>query len=79
MWIPNPVYEALPYFYMLFGAVFIAGTFYIGFSAPGAMIYIGAGIFSGIYGAVIFARRQAFRRRSEPEVPIETPELAYRQ
>jgi protein-S-isoprenylcysteine O-methyltransferase Ste14 len=71
MWIPTPIYEALPYLYILFGVLFFSGTAYIGLSAPGAIVYIGAGIFSIVYGAMIFAKRQMHRQNSPKAGPIK--------
>jgi len=64
MWIPTPIYEALPYLYIIGGVLFISGTLYIGLSAPGAALYIACGLISIVYGAVIFAKRQAYRQNS---------------
>jgi len=64
MWIPTPVYEALPYLYVIGGVMFISGTLYIGLTAPGAALYIACGLISIVYGAVIFAKRQAYRQNS---------------
>ena len=61
MWLPAPLYESLPYCYILVGLLFIGGTFYLGPDAPGAMVYIGCGIFSIVAGAAVFLRRQAAR------------------
>ena len=62
MWIPTPVYEALPYLYILGGVLFISGTMYIGFTAPGAALYVACGLLSIVYGAVIFAKRHTYRK-----------------
>ena len=62
MWLPAPLYEALPYLYVLGGVMFIAGTMYIGTSAPGASLYIGCGLISIVYGAYIFKLRSDARR-----------------
>jgi len=62
MWLPGPIYESLPYAYIIGGVLFISGTMYIGVTAPGAPLYIGCGLLSIIYGAAIFAKRQAHRR-----------------
>ena len=64
MWIPTPIYEALPYLYIIGGVLFISGTLYIGLTAPGAALYIACGLISIVYGAVIFAKRQAYRQNS---------------
>lgn len=61
MWLPAPLYESLPYFYILIGTLFISGTFYIGVSAPGATLYLACGLITTVYGAVVFVLRQACR------------------
>ena len=62
MWIPTPVYEALPYLYIIGGVLFISGTMYIGFDAPGTPLYVACGLISIVYGAVIFAKRHNHRK-----------------
>ena len=57
MWIPGPLYESLPYLYILGGVLFISGTLYIGVTAPGASLYIACGLISIVYGVVVFVRR----------------------
>ena len=64
MWIPTPIYESLPYAYIIGGVLFISGTLYIGVTTAGAPLYTACGLISIIYGAVIFAKRQAYRRKS---------------
>jgi hypothetical protein len=61
MWIPTPIYEALPYAYVLGGVLFFTGTLYIGLTAPGAALYIACGLLSSVYGLFIFSRRRAYR------------------
>lgn len=72
MWIPTPIYEALPYLYVIGGVLFISGTLYIGVTAPGASLYIACGLISIVYGAVIFSRRYAYRNKSANPGPTET-------
>ena len=64
MWLPTPVYEALPYLYVLGGVLFISGTLYIGLQHPNAVLYIGCGLISIISGAFVFAKRQFYRQKS---------------
>lgn len=71
MWIPAPIYEALPYLYVLAGVLFFSGTIYIGFTAPGVILYLGAGAFSIAYGAVIFAKRHADRQGRTRAGPVK--------
>jgi len=73
MWLPAPLYESLPYVYILGGVLFKFGTVYIGVTAPGASLYMACGLISIVYGVVVFARRQA--DRAEPE-QIEIAEFA---
>ena len=72
MWIPTPIYEALPYLYILGGVLFISGTLYIGLTATGATLYIGCGLVSIVYGAYILSKRHAYRSQSPRSGPAET-------
>jgi len=65
MWLPTPIYEALPYLYVIGGVLFISGTLYIGLNAPGATLYIACGLIAIVYGAYIFARRRAHRNMAK--------------
>ena len=68
MWLPTPIYEALPYLYVVGGVLFISGTLYIGLSAPGTPLYIACGLVSIVYGAYIFAKRHHSRNASQVDV-----------
>lgn len=46
MWLPTPVYNALPTAYAVIGVAFILGTLYVGPSAPLGVWYLGFGIVS---------------------------------
>ena len=61
MWLPAPLYEGLPYFYIFVGILFISGTFYIGVTAPGATLYLACGLIATVYGAVVIVLRHACR------------------
>jgi hypothetical protein len=75
MWLPAPLYESLPYVYILGGALFNFGTIYIGVTAPGASLYMASGLTSIVYGMVVFVRRQAYRTTPE-QAEIEFAEVA---
>lgn len=62
MWIPGPLYECLPYAYIVGGILFISGTLYIGLNAAGAPLYIVCGLISIVCGTAVFAKRLAHRR-----------------
>ena len=72
MWLPGPLYESLPYVYIIGGVLFISGTLYIGVTAPGAPLYIACGLISIVYGAAIFSKRAAHRRKNSHSGPVET-------
>lgn len=46
MWLPEPLYKALPTLYAVMGACFIVGVFYLGFDAPMSPVYLGMGLVS---------------------------------
>jgi hypothetical protein len=73
MWLPAPLYEALPYLYTLGGVLFITGTLYIGMNATGASLYIACGLVSIVYGAYVFKLRSDSRRQMGQTSRIETP------
>lgn len=62
MWLPDSVYESLPYVYVVAGSLFNAGTIYVGLDAPGATYYLAIGALCTLYGLAVFFRRQTNRR-----------------
>jgi hypothetical protein len=70
MWLPGPIYESLPYLYIVGGVLFISGTLYVGVASNSAVLYIACGLMSIIYGTYILKMRQDARKRSNH---VETP------
>lgn len=64
MWLPGPIYENLPYAYIIGGVLFITGTLYIGLETPLAALYIVCGLISITAGAFVFGWRQAHRKEA---------------
>ncbi len=64
MWLPGPIYESLPYLYILGGVLFISGTLYMGVTSTGATLYIACGLISIVYGAYILKMRLDARQPS---------------
>ncbi len=60
MWIARPVYEFLPYLYMVAGALFLAASWYL---TEGALplLLLGAGALCLIAGLVLWLRRRDYR------------------
>jgi len=46
MWLPTPLYKALPTTYAAIGVAFILGVLYVGLDAPLGPLYLGVGIIS---------------------------------
>lgn len=47
MWLPDPIYKALPTIYGLMGILFILGVMYVGLeNTPMGPIYLGLGLVS---------------------------------
>ena len=72
MWLPTPVYERIPQFYVLLGMLFFTNGLYLGFEFEITLYYLGAGILSFLYGLGVFATR-LIRRQKQPMV-INAPE-----
>ena len=70
MWLPAPLYEALPFLYVSVGSLLIAGVAYIGFDVRSAVFYFALGVSCIVFGLFIFYKRYAHRSRkgagSEP-------------
>lgn len=62
MWLPEKLYESLPYMYVVLGSLFNAGTIYLGLNDPGAPYYLATGTLCTLYGLAVFFRRQTHRR-----------------
>jgi hypothetical protein len=65
MWLPEPVYESLPYVYLAIGTAFMGGAIYLGIGHAPAAYYVGLGIFSLLAGVVIHLRRSTARKAKD--------------
>ena len=65
MWLPTPIYEALPYVYVGAGIVLIAGANYIGIDSREASLYLGTGTISVLSGILVYVRRSIARANRE--------------
>ncbi len=60
MWISKPIYESLPYFYLVAGALFLAGSMYVGHSYWPTLCFI-VGLLCLVAGLVVLLKRRDFR------------------
>jgi hypothetical protein len=61
MWIPAPVYERIPQFWLLLGLLFLALGIYIGFDFELIFFYLGLGLVCVARGIWIQLLRLRFR------------------
>lgn len=62
MWLPERLYESLPYAYVVAGSLFNAGTIYLGLNDSTAPFYLATGTLCTLYGLAVFFKRQIYRR-----------------
>ena len=65
MWLPKPIYEALPVTYMAIGAIFLLGAGYLGFSHPASVAYGGIGVLCILTGIFVRELRRKARRKKD--------------
>jgi hypothetical protein len=62
MWLARPLYEVLPYLYMLMGVALLGWAWSLQLTTlPGLVMFVGA--LSLLAGIVLWLRRRDFRRR----------------
>ena len=74
MWLPKPLYDALPAIYILVGVLFVSGAIYLGFVHEAAPAYAGLGAVCVLGGLLVRKLRQRSRenesaRPSTAEAP----------
>jgi hypothetical protein len=62
MWLPTPIYERIPQFWLLLGLLFMSSGTYIGFDYDLSFLYFGVGFACSIWGLWIFSMRAHARK-----------------
>ena len=65
LWLTKPIYESLPYFYLLSGLDSLIASVYLDYWLW-PVICLFAGVCGLIVGLVVFLRRRDFRRERHP-------------
>jgi len=62
MWLPTPIYERIPQFWLLLGLLFMSSGTYLGFDYSLSFLYFGVGFACSIWSLWIFFVRAHARR-----------------
>lgn len=76
MWIPKPVYDHAPLFWLLLGVLFFAGGVYLDFSDGLKAAYFVFAVFCFSHAAWTFMARRRYRRAAALRSPDEPPQPA---
>lgn len=71
MWLPKPLYDALPAIYVIVGVLFLGGAVYLGFVNEAALAYAGIGTVCVLNGLLVRRCRERSRRSETSKPPGE--------
>jgi hypothetical protein len=64
MWLPTPLYERIPQFWLLLGLLFMSSGTYLGFDYSLSFVYFAVGIVCIIWSVIVFVKRSRYRSDS---------------
>jgi len=73
MWLPTPIYERIPQFWLLIGLLFMSSGTYLGFDYSLSFAYFGMGIACCIWSLWVFLMR---RKAPDDDPTAQTTEKA---
>jgi hypothetical protein len=78
MWIPTPIYERIPQFWLLLGLLFMSSGLYLGFDYDWSKFYYVVGVACCLKSMWIFSKRLAARKpvRNNPTEDLDDAETA---
>ena len=65
MWLPTPVYEKIPHFWLLMGVLFVGLGLYIGFEFELIFYYLALGVICVIRSIWVHLLRARFRDKAQ--------------
>ena len=71
MWIPTPIYERIPQFWLLLGLLFMSSGLYLGFDYQLTFLYFGTGVVCFVWSIRIFVMRLIYRRSRQEQTNAE--------
>ncbi|MGI9199525.1 MAG: hypothetical protein ACR2QL_00600 [Woeseiaceae bacterium] len=63
MWLPTPIYERVPQFWLLLGLLFVSSGLYLGFDYRLSFAYLFVGALCVAWSVTILIRRSHFRSK----------------
>ena len=75
MWLPKKLYESLPALYVVIGALFLAGVFYVGIDHWLMAAYLAIGVLCVMLGAGVATVRLRARGKFEPSTSRSSDHL----
>lgn len=74
MWLPTPIYERIPQFWLLIGLLFMSSGAYLGFDFALSFLYFYTGFACSIWSVWIFVQRR--QHRNDPQHAETRPGLS---
>jgi hypothetical protein len=76
MWLPTPIYERIPQFWLLLGLLFMTSGTYLGFEYSLSFVYFGVGFACCAWSLWIFSMRLHHRNQARQQVKAERAQAA---
>jgi hypothetical protein len=76
MWLPTPVYERIPQFWLLLGLLFMSSGTYLGFDYELSFVYFGVGFACCIWSLWISLMRLRGRKEMKAQQKLERQQQA---
>lgn len=73
MWIPTPIYERVPQFWLLLGLLFMSSGIYLGFDYALSFLYFAVGFVCSAWSMWIFSMRALARQDSGARALVPHP------
>jgi Flp pilus assembly protein TadB len=64
MWVAKPIYESLPYFYLVVGGLFLTASMYVNYWYWPTICFV-TGLFCLVGGLVVLLKRRDYRSRDQ--------------
>ena len=71
MWLPTPIYERVPQFWILLGLLFMSSGTYLGFDYALSFLYFAVGFACTVWSVSIYVKRARYRNNPTRK-PIPT-------